>query len=166
MNDVSANMEENMKKNKTSFQDFDVFFWGSAVLWVMLAIMFIECVSMVAEDWFGTENGKTETLKFIGFGMDGILATIGAVAINRRAYTETENNKLIEREHIDERFKSAIENLGNKEASVRIASFHQFYYLAEKQLEKQSEKNIKNSEKVFLIFCAHICAPCPTTNLI
>ena len=147
---------------KKIFQHPQFVFWGSVVLWVMLAIMFItfilimfsECISMAVGDWLGTKSKKTETLKFIGLGMGGILAAIGAVAINRRAEAQTESskaqvehNKLIEKGHIDERFKSATENLGHDSANVRIASYYQFYYLA-----KEKEEDFRHS--IFEILCS------------
>ena len=101
--------------------------------------------------WLLNTSGKNETIRFIALGMGGVLAAIGAVAFSHRANAQIEHNKLIEKGHIDERFKSAIENLGHGEASIRIASFHQFYYLAKNQPD-----NFRKS--VFDILCSYLRA--------
>ena len=97
--------------------------------------------------WLLGTNDKKETIQFIGFGMGGGLAAIGAIAINRRADAQAENNKLIEKGHINERFKSATENLGHDSANVRTASYYQFYYLA-----KEREEDFRHS--IFEILCS------------
>ena len=151
----------NVRKNKIKvfFQHFDFVFWGTVILWIVLALMLIVFVSVMASEyvytmvgsWLGTvgeaAENKTKTLQFIGFGMGGVLAAIGAIAINRRADAQAENNKLIEKGHIDERFKSATENLGHGSANVRTASYYQFYYLA-----KEREEDFRHS--VFEILCS------------
>ena len=147
------------KKIKVFFQRFDFVFWGTVMLWIVLALMLIVLVSVMASEcvyamvggWLGTvgeaAENKTKTLQFIGFGMGGVLAAIGAIAINRRADAQAENNKLIEKGHINERFKSATENLGHSSANVRTASYYQFYYLA-----KEREEDFRHS--VFEILCS------------
>ena len=161
----------NASKNKIKafFQDPDFVFWGRMVLWLMLVSMFIvfigvmafECVYKTVGGWLGTggeiKEGKTKTLQFIGLGMGGILAAIGAVAINRRASaqeknveTQIENNKLIEKGHTHERFKSATENLGSRDVGTRIASFYLFYYLA----KDSEDDNVKRN--TFDILCVHL----------
>ena len=115
----------------------------------------------------GIEEGKGnkakyETLKFIGLGIGMMVTIIAAIfkrpaqvaILNRPTQIETskeqsEHNKLIEKGHVDDRFKSAIENLGKNEMSVRIASFHQFYYLAVNQ-----SQNFRKS--IFDILCSHL----------
>ena len=121
----------------------------------LLIIMFLTCEGGIFAWLLGTGT-KKETIEFIAFGIGGLLAVTGAIAINYRAEAQiksanaqVKNNKLIEKGHIDERFKSAIQNLGHNEASVRIASFYQFYYLAKGQ-DNEFKKNI------FGILCAHL----------
>ena len=116
----------------------------------LLIIMFLTCEGGIFAWLLGTGT-KKETIEFIAFGIGGLLAVIGAVALDHRASAQIEHNKLIEKGHVDERFKAAIQNLGNKEASVRIASFHQFCYLAENQPEDFRES-------VFDILCAYLRA--------
>ena len=107
---------------------------------------------------------KREIMKLIGLGIGGALAVIGTVVLNRRAdamaksaaamaksaAATVRNNELIEKGHIDERFKAAIESLGHAAASVRIAAFHQFYNLAKGSSDKDFVKSI------FDILCAHL----------
>ena len=147
------------KKIKVFFQRFDFVFWGTVMLWIVLALMLImfvsvmasECVYAIVSDLLGTggkaAENKTKTLQFVGFGMGGVLAAIGAIAINRRADAQAENNKLIEKGHINERFKSATENLGHSSANVRTASYYQFYYLA-----KEGKEDFRHS--IFEILCS------------
>ena len=137
-------------KIKAFFQHLDFAFLGSAMLWLILIfmsftfvkVMFSDDTARMVSHWLGIYSSgskapRHETLTFIGVMMSGVLAAIGAVAINRRAdaqmknvVAQVENNKLIEKGHINERFKSAVESLGHRDASVRIASYYQFYYLA------------------------------------
>ena len=63
---------------------------------------------------------------------------------------QVKNNELIEQGHVDERFRSAIKNLGHEAASVRIASFHQFCYLA------KNYNDVEFSNNIFDILCAHL----------
>ncbi len=102
----------------------------------------------------GTET-KPELLKFIGWGASGIIATLVAFGILQRAAALEEQNKITkegqDKGHIHERFKAAIDHLGNKESvSVRIAAFNEFYRLAELDPEAGLKKTI------FDILCAHL----------
>ena len=126
--------------------------WGvlAVLAFVFGSVMFSETMSMTAGGWFGTQMNKLETLKFVAFGMGGILAALGAVAINRRASAQVRNNELIEKGHIEERFKSATEGLGNDSSGARIAAFYQFYYLA------KDNPNVDFRKNIFEILCAHL----------
>ena len=148
-------------KNISQHPDF--VFWSLVALWIMLALMLLiflgvmlsEYASRIVTCWLGTKETETgtakyETLKFIGLGMSGMIVTIGAIAINRRATAQIENNKLIEKGHIDERFKSAIENLKDDDPVIRISAFHQFYYLAKHNNVADFRKNI------FDVLCAYL----------
>ncbi len=100
-------------------------------------------------------DAKPELLKFIGLGVSGIIATLGVVGLLLRAAALDAQNKLTEKGHIHERFKAATEHLGNKESvSVRIASFSEFYRLAEITAKITEEKGLK--ETIFYILCAHL----------
>ena len=136
---------------------------------VVAFVLFICLIWVIADDsgvWarqLESEN-KREIIKMIGLGIGGALAVIGTVVLNRRAdamaksaaamaksaAATVKNNELIEKGHIDERFKAAIESLGHAAASVRIAAFHQFYNLAKGSLDKDFVKSI------FDILCSHL----------
>ena len=124
---------------------------------VIILIGMVVCLLIVG---FGVENdmapvwilgtkSKKEALQFIAFGMGGIVATIVAVAINRRANAQAKNNELIEKGHINDRFQHATINLGHEKRRVRITSFYQFHYLAE--VNKDGFR-----ESIFDILCAHL----------
>ena len=89
----------------------------------------------------GTKN-KKEALEFIAFGMGGVIAAIVAAAVNRRAAAQEKSND-------NEQFKSAMENLGHKDASVRIAAFYLFCYLAK---DKDKDKDFRHN--IFDILCS------------
>lgn len=179
-----SDLKKDMNKIKIYFQRLDFTSGGPTVLWFILILMSFAFISVMASNnmaltvsyWLGIYPSgdsppRHETLKFIGFMMSGVLAAIGAIAINRRAEAQTEsakaqskaaeaqaqtaetqvkNNKLIEEGHINERFKSAIENLGRENTMARISSFYQFYYLAKGQQDTEFKKSI------FEILCAHL----------
>ena len=118
--------------------------------------MFLTCKGGVFAILLGT-GSKKETIEFIAFGIGGLLAVMGAIAINHRAEAQNriadaqaENNKLIEKGYIDERFKSATENLGNSRPIVRISAFYQFYYLA------KNHPDVSFRNHIFDILCAHL----------
>ena len=130
--------------------------WGALILmlFTFVVIMFDstaydKITPGLVSDWLGLTD-KNDKLKFIGLGISGALATIGAIAISRRANAQVENNKLIEKGHIEDRFKSATENLTNKHSVVRISAFHQFYYLAKHHHVDDFRKNI------FDVLCAYL----------
>ena len=138
---------------------------GNLLIAVMVVVAFAlsMCLILVIADdsgvWtrqLGAEN-KSEVIKLIGLGMGGALAAIGTVLLNRRAdamassaAAMAQNNELIEKGHINERFKVAMESLGYAVASVRIAAFHQFYNLAKGSSDKDFVKSI------FDILCSHL----------
>ena len=159
------------------YQESAFMFIFMFIVWFALILMLVAFISLMFNctifnwhiptllyDWLGTKEDKAkhETLKFIGFGIGGVLATIGAIAFNRRATAQieaskaqTQHNKLIEKGHVNERLKSTIDNLGHIDASVRIASFYQFYHLA-----KEGEKDFRHN--IFEILCS--CLRCMDTK--
>ena len=107
--------------------------WGSGVLsWFMI-----------------TFPGRQDALQFIGWGMSGALAVIIAIALNRRAEAMMGHNDLIEKGHVDERFKVALDSLGSQQQSVRIAAFYQFYHLA-------TSSSADFIRSFFGILCVHL----------
>ena len=120
------------------------------MLWLMISVMLD---SDIKADFMGytgySEKDKPELIKLIGLGMSGIIATLGVVGLLRRAASLDEQNKLAEKGHIHERFKAATEHIGNeKSVSARIASFNEFYHIAEIELDLR--------KTIFDILCAHL----------
>ena len=127
------------------------------VLLIIILMVMAECLFFVMfniydavkafEVLLGTHN-KKETIESIAFGMGGIIAAIVALAVNRRAAAQEKNNELVEIGNINERFKSATENLANDDPMVRIAAFYQFYYLT----KDHEDPNFRMS--IFEILCS------------
>ena len=101
--------------------------------------------------FLGTSDKKT-TIESIALIMSGVIASIVAIAIYRRAEAQAESNKLIAKGHIYERVQSAIKSLENELPRTRILSFYQLFYLA---LESQDEDdNFKQS--ILDMFCVYL----------
>ena len=141
------------KKNRT----INSLITGICVVGLCLVIvMLLTCEGGIFAGLLGTST-KKETIEFIAFGIGGLLAVMGAIAINHRAEAQhriadaqVENNKLVEKGHIDERFKSATEKLESENPIARIFAFRQFYYWAKGQKDTEFKKSI------FEILCAHL----------
>ena len=140
-----------------------LYFVIGALILFLFIVGFETCGNKEITWFLGTEGGedpKKETIKFIAFGVGGVLAVMAAVAANRRATAQienaaaqVENNKLVEKGHRDQRFNSATENLGSENPMVRISAFYQFYYLAKDHLTKdQQDNNFRQS--IFEILCS------------
>ena len=147
------------------------------IVWLALILMLTAFVGLMSDatifnwdiptllyDWLGTKEDKAkhETLKFIGFGIGGVLATIGAVAFNRRATAQieaskaqTQHNELIEKENDNKRFQNLINDLGHGQVTVRITTFYRFYYMAKKE-QKSPEQTNQFRKDVFEILCAYL----------
>ena len=154
------------KIKKTLFEEWETL---ESILWFLMGILaamfllslFSDTVAEMLRKLIGAKE-KTRVLEFIGFGMGGILAAIGAIAINRRAdaqvksaeaqaesaKAQVDNNKLIEKGHIQDRFKAATEHLGHERPGMRIAAYYEFYQLAKQYPDWR--------EHVLDILCAHL----------
>ena len=150
------------------------------VIWCSLVLMLIAFIGLMRDatildyhiptllyDWLGTKENETkyETLRFIGFGIGGVLATVGAVAFNRRATAQieaakaqTRHNELIEEGHNNERLQNMTANLGHDRMTVRITTFHQLYYLALKDKDKDKTKAKRLMQDVFETLCLYLRA--------
>ena len=106
------------------------------MLMISIFVMFSDHMLKLVGGLLGTECSRSETLSSIGYGMGGVLAVIGASAINRRANADVENNRLIEKGHIHDRFVTAMKDLSSSNKQKRKFSFYQFYYLAKENQEK------------------------------
>ncbi len=74
-------------------------------------------------------TAKLEVIKLIGWGISGIIAVLSVYVLFERTAALDKQNKLIEQGHVQDRFKAAIEHLGNERVSTRIAAFYEFYHL-------------------------------------
>ena len=122
----------------------------AVVLAALLACVMFFTASGGIFAWLLGTDGKNETITYIGLGLGGVLAAMGALALNRRAEEMAKHNELIAKGHVDERLKAAVQNLGNAESSVRIIAFYQFYYLTKGNKDTDFVKNI------FDILCSHL----------
>ncbi len=124
--------------------------WGIVVLFILFISVILlppaECIYM----YFTGTKAKFELLKFIGWGMSGLIATLGVIGLLQRAAALDEQNKISEKGHIHERFKAAAEHLGSRRISMRIAAFNEFYRLADLNPESGLRPTI------FGILCAHL----------
>lgn len=105
---------------------------------------------------------KSETLKFLGVGMGGVLLTLQVLMSHRRAAAmeeaaraqsdstlqHVEANRNTEQGQRQERLKNAIEHLGSKSAAVRLGGAYELVHLA------QDTEDLRQT--VFDILCAHI----------
>ncbi len=140
--------------------------FGTAILFCLfILVMGFSSVACILMDFTGTAD-KTKLLEFIGWVMSGFIATLGVVGLLKRTAAldkqntlteqgQIKQNEIAEKGHIHERFKAATEHLGNEKSdSVRIASFNEFYRLAEMTAKMPEEKGLK--ETIFDILCAHL----------
>ncbi|MGI9297029.1 MAG: pentapeptide repeat-containing protein [Gammaproteobacteria bacterium] len=174
-----------MNNNQETWQKIAPFVWGTAqsVSWALLIFLAVIFVSVMWSDSFaksvaellGTDSGhvdgigKRDTLEFIGLVMGGLLAAIGAIAINRRAEAEVQSaaaqsesaraqqatadaqiqsNKFAERRYVDEKYESAIRHLGHASDDMRVAAYYSLYRLAQIYEELR--------ETIFTQLCAQL----------
>ncbi len=134
----------------------------------LILVMFWESATLTIGELLGISD-KADMLKFIGLGMGGLLAALGAIAINRRAEAQIQSaeaqkiiaeaqkataeaqiqtSKFTEQRYIDERYETAIQNLGNDRAGARIATYHSLHRLAKIYEDLR--------EEIFTQLCAHL----------
>ena len=92
------------------------------------------------------DETKQQSVEFVAYGIIGILAVINAVVVNNRTRAQEKKND-------DYRFQHLVNDLGHKRATVRVASFNRFYYLASKNKGKNAKELSKN---VFEILCSYL----------
>ena len=91
---------------------------------------------------------ETETAKFAAYLTGGILLLAQVRASSKRAQAADDTVKLVEKGNIAERFKNAIEHLGNESASIRLGGIYALHHIAQDVEEYR--------ERIFEILCAHI----------
>ena len=121
------------------------------VMFIIFAlVMFFDSMTVLTRHWFGIDD-KEKVLRFIGWGMGGMVIALNGGALNRRASAQEENNELVGKGNDDARFQSITENLGHSKAGVRIATFYRFYYYA----SKKGQSNKFRSD-IFEILCSYL----------
>ncbi len=121
------------------------------MLWVMASVILDPEIGADFMGYAGYrhEKDKPEFIKLIGLGISGIMATFGVIGLLWRAASLDEQNTISKKGHVYERFKTAIEHVGNENNILaRIAAFNEFYYAAE--IEPDLRKIIFN------LLCAHL----------
>ena len=114
--------------------------------WIPIVIaLFIFVAAMLVVVW---HCYSPELAKFLGYSI-GIGLLIWQIAVaSRRAAAAEKTAELTERGNIAERFKNAIEHLGNDSASVRLGGTYALHHIAHEVEEYR--------KRVFEILCAHI----------
>ncbi len=131
-------------------------FWVGITVLVILLISLLLAIPLVmavpsVECFFMFLTGiqvKPELLNFMGWGIGGLVAILGVMGLFQRATALDKQNEVTGKGHIYERFKAAIEHLGDARVSIRISAFYEFYGLIE------IEADLK--EPIFNILCAHL----------
>ena len=117
-------------------------------------VLFLYLAVILVWVWRSSEQGP-ELAKFLGYLIGGVLLIVQIFVSNRRATAAEETAKAMqetakstEKGNIAERFKNAIEHLGNDSTSVRLGGVYALHHIAQ---------DVKNYRKqVFEILCAHI----------
>ena len=111
---------------------------------VILAFCLITAILLLTTAW----EQNQELVKFIGYLIGGILLFLQICVSSQRATAAEKTADLTEKGNIAERFKNAIQHLGNESVSVRLGGIYALHHIA------QEVKGYR--ERVFEILCAHI----------
>ena len=115
---------------------------------IFFAVMFSESTEKCISDLLGLKE-KSDTLKFLGIGMGGILLVVQALASYKRAKAMEDAILKTEQGQRQERLKNAIEHLGHESSdSVRLGGAYELFHLAKDTEELR--------QTVLDILCAHI----------
>ena len=133
-----------------------------------VGVLFFECIETHISKLLGLSN-KSETLKFLGISMGGVLIALQALMSYKRAKAmedtaqaqadaanaqarateeQAKANEHTEQGQRQERFRNAIEHLGHEKDSVRMGGAYELCHLAQDTEELR--------QTVFDILCAHI----------
>ncbi len=132
-------------------------FFGALSVISFIALFYVMFSdAMTIQKLLDTGN-KKETIQFIGFGISGLIGFIAVISLTRRANALDGQNKLVEKGHVQDRFKLAIDHLGDvNNQTIRIASFYELYNLA------CDNENLR--QDIFEILCAHMRKTTRTEN--
>ena len=124
------------------------------VLWLILLLLltlFISILNINVDDFadrikkvLNMSISKKELLYYLGVGMGGMVATIGASAVSLISDAQREKNKW-------DGMKSATQNITSIWSLTRIAAYHEFYHLA------QDHEDIDFRKSICDILCACWC---------
>ena len=113
--------------------------------WIFVAIVVVAIVCSLIYLW---HCKSPELARFVGYIIGGLLAVGQVIASNRRATAAEKTAESMEKGNVAERFKNAIEHLGNESSSVRLGGVYALHHIAQEE--------VNYSERVFEILCAHI----------
>ena len=133
----------------------------AVLLAAFAGVMFFEYAQGLVGGLLGLSE-KNEILKFLGFGMGGVLLVIQAVLSYKRAQAmedaanaqagataeQAKANENAEKGLRQERLKNAIEHLGHASDSVRLGGAYELFHLAEDTPDLR--------QSVLDVLCAHI----------
>lgn len=121
-----------------------------AIIWLLGSLLFVFSLVVIFNgDAYKFFEDKKDFLEFVLLGISGLIALYGLVVLNRRAAEQVKTNQLMAKGLSQERFKTAIEHLADSQISLRIASFHEFYYLVRDNKEEYGQN-------VLEILCEHL----------
>ena len=131
--------------------------------WKMLlfVVLFICAATILVKGWRSSEQELAKyfgdlidiSLRYLidsglGYLIGGVLLIWQISVAGRRATAAEKTAELTEKGNIAERFKNAIEHLGNDSASVRLGGVYALHHIAQEVEDYQ--------KRVFEILCAHI----------
>ena len=129
--------------------------YGITVFGMTCGIVFFFCLAVFLLIFtpdlrmrFGVLLSLYQSLTLIGGGIGTLLLVVNATQIHRRTDAQDAHNKLVEKGHVQDRLKAAIEHLGTDNVIVRMAAFREFYYLA------RDNENLR--EDIFDILCDYL----------
>jgi uncharacterized protein YjbI with pentapeptide repeats/heme/copper-type cytochrome/quinol oxidase subunit 4 len=132
-------------KNKKIFVRMNVLNknWKIISLIAFVIIIIIICFYEVIANYFfmndTSQNPNGELLKFIFQILGGIILISGAYYSLQIAKASQENNKLVEKGNIAERFKNAINMLDSKESTICLGGIHAMNNIAQENEEYRSQ---------------------------
>ncbi len=142
-------MQMQHQKEKKNRVDACLARWWESVPNFVKALLFLALIGVIASSLFCIwRKYGLELAKFTAYLIGGGFLIFQVYVSNRRVTAAEETVKLTEKGNIAERFKNAIEHLGNESVSIRLGGIYALHHLAQEVEEYR--------ERVFEILCAHI----------
>ena len=111
---------------------------------IFALFIFVVAILILVVVW----HYNAELAKFLGYLIGGVLVIWQISVASRRAAAAEKTAELTERGNIAERFKNAIEHLGNESAIAHLGGIYALHYIAQEVEDYR--------KRVFEILCAHI----------